>query len=91
MAIGQCKECSQNVSTAALTCPSCGCPHPHPQRVSKMKNKRARKLVIYAVIIFVVVCGVIVSGVQDQNERERKFEMQQRDPVNTDRVGENRN
>jgi hypothetical protein len=56
-----------------------------------MKNKRARKLVIYAVIIFVVVCGVIVSGVQDQNERERKFEMQQRDPVNTDRVGENRN
>ena len=83
MAIGQCKECSHNVSPAALTCPSCGCPDPHPQRVLKKKNKLARKLVIYAVIIFVVVCALIVSGVQNQKEYERKFEEEQAKPIHT--------
>ena len=57
MAIGQCRDCRHKVSTAALTCPSCGCPGPHPERKWWRLGPRPRtsKSAIFAVIFFVLV------------------------------------
>lgn len=50
MALIYCRECGQQISEHAPSCPNCGAPHP--------QNKRKNNLGIFMVIIFIAIIGI---------------------------------
>ncbi len=74
MAIVNCYECGNNVSTKASVCPHCGCPRPsgnpdddiksvpsETDEENKRINIRLKKLLFWFVVIFLA--AAVLSGI----------------------------
>ena len=79
MALTKCRECGEQVSNKAGTCPKCGCP-------TKGKNKSAMRLLFF--LILSALGFLIYSGIRPELESAHERVAQERQQLERDRAAE---
>lgn len=86
MALTQCPECGNQVSTAAAACPKCGAPRQAPQQILLKEARKGTSpwtiigwIILLILMLPLVTCVMVIgnSGVSDyENRLEEKRQSQ---------------